>query len=365
MSSSNSYYYSLLDKPRQQAYHAMKEGFSAISPGFSVPRFSMRELSDIFFMLRLDHPELFYCVSFRCKGYPQADSLLLEPEYLFPKAKIQEHAKALEARIRKLIRPAERLDETGKEQFIHDFICTNVRYDKLKKPYSHEIIGPLTQGVGVCEGIAKTVKILCDRLGLWCVIALSDANPEKKIKYRHTWNVLRVGKSYCHLDATFDNSLGKGGMVRYDYYNLDDARFFRDHEPVIWPVPACTDNRLSYYQQARLSLTRAEDVRKRAARFAKKGQTFVFHWRGGYLTREVLTELLTLVETEATAAGRHALISLNWPQAVLCIRFCDEIPGENLLAEEANEGENPAEESETAAGRCSLARGSETPERID
>lgn len=27
-----------------------------------------------------------------------------------------------------------------KEQYIHDFLCENVRYDKLKKPYSHEII---------------------------------------------------------------------------------------------------------------------------------------------------------------------------------------------------------------------------------
>ena len=32
---------------------------------------------------------------------------------------------------------------------IHDFILEQVRYDKLKKPYSHEILGPLTQGVGV------------------------------------------------------------------------------------------------------------------------------------------------------------------------------------------------------------------------
>ena len=32
-----------------------------------------------------------------------------------------------------------------------------------------------------------------------------------------------------HLDATFDNSLGKGAAIRYDYMNLDDRRFFRDH----------------------------------------------------------------------------------------------------------------------------------------
>ena len=54
------YYYQHLPKPQQAAYHAMKTGFAALSPGFSVPRLENRELSDIFFRLRLDCPEIFY-----------------------------------------------------------------------------------------------------------------------------------------------------------------------------------------------------------------------------------------------------------------------------------------------------------------
>ena len=54
------------------------------------------------------------------------------------------------ARVEKLIRPAQKLSEWEKEKYVHDFICENIRYDKLKKSYSHEIIGPLGQGVGVC-----------------------------------------------------------------------------------------------------------------------------------------------------------------------------------------------------------------------
>lgn len=102
----------------------------------------------------------------------------------------------------------------GKEKYIHDFICENITYDKLKKPYSHEIIGPLGQGVGVCEGIAKSVKVLCDALGVWCVIAICGNNPEKGIKYRHTWNIVRIGGQYYHLDATFDNTLGNIRAIR-------------------------------------------------------------------------------------------------------------------------------------------------------
>ena len=67
-----------------------------------------------------------------------------------------------------------KLSEWEKEKYVHDFICENVHYDKLKKSYSHEIIGPLGQGVGVCEGIAKSVKVLCDALGIWCMMLSAE-----------------------------------------------------------------------------------------------------------------------------------------------------------------------------------------------
>lgn len=344
MTEISSYYYNQMPKEEQLAYHAMKTGLTALSPSFAVPRLDSRRLGELFFRLRLDHPEIFYATGFHYRFYPDADHVEFIPEYLFEKAKTREHQKALSARVEKLARSARALDERGKEQYVHDFICENVRYDKLKKPYSHEIIGPLGQGVGVCEGIAKTVKILCDALGLWCIIAVSEANPEKQIKYRHAWNIVKLGKGYYHLDATFDNSLGRGGVLRYDYLNLDDKRFFRDHEPVIWPVPACMDGDQFYYREKKLSFTKQEEVAKRVLQAIRKGRPFLFHWRGGYLTREVLKELIVLLEATAAQKGRHAHISLNWPQAVLCVDFPEEKPAESWVAEKANEGEDEMRE---------------------
>jgi len=338
------YYYQRMNKAQQAAYHAMKTGFTALSPAFPVPKLENRELSDIFFKLRLDCPEIFYVTSFSYRFYPGADHVELVPEYLFEKGKIKEHQKALTSRIAKLIRPAQSLSPLEKEQYIHDFICQNVRYDKLKKSYSHEIIGPLGQGVGVCEGIAKTVKILCDQLGIWCIIAISEANPEKGIKYRHAWNIIKLDGDYFHLDATFDNSLGQDGVVRYDYFNLDDSRLFRDHEPVIYPVPACTRNDRFYYRENKLSFTKIEDVCKRAQMPVRKNLPLVFHWRGGYLTREVLQELVKMLEETAQKKGKHAALSFNPAQAVVFARFPTEIPQNDPVAEEANEGEQLPEE---------------------
>lgn len=321
MGQSNQYYYEKLNKDQQKVYYAVKEGLLKLQDSFPVLKLTGKELADIYFLVRMEHPEIFYTVRFTYRYYPDSTMVEMVPEYLMTKDKIRQHRQAMESRVKKLARQAEGLDEMGKELFIHDFIVNQVKYDKLKKEYSHEIIGALGTGVAVCEGMAKAVKILCDELGIWCIIALSEANLEKGLKYRHAWNVVRIGGKYYHLDCTFDNTLSREGIPRYDYVNLSDKQIFRDHEPVIWKIPACSDSDAFYYKAKKISWTTVEEVRKRTKQAVKKGRDLLFHWRGGYLTREVLTELWQIFQEEAALKGRQAECSVNWPQAVLCVRF--------------------------------------------
>ena len=334
------YYYNKLNKAQQNTYHAIKTGLQSLAPSFQIPRLEHKELSDVFFMVRLDNPEIFYSTTFKYKFYQDSGNAEMIPEYMFEKSKIQDHQKAMKSRVEKLARSAMKMSEQEKLLYIHDFICENVYYDKLKKAYSHEIIGPLGQGVGVCEGIAKAVKILCDALGIWCIIALSEANPEQGIKYRHAWNVVRINGKYYHLDATFDNSLGKKlNLIRYDYFCLNDKQLFRDHQPLVWKVPTCEDGEHFYYKEKKLSFTKMEDVRKRAMQAVKKGKVLIFHWRGGYMTKEIAMEMMQIFEEEAVKKEKHARVSINWAQAVIQVRFEEVIPEEQLTLEEANEGE--------------------------
>ena len=297
------FYYNKMNKLQQAVYHGMLQGINALDSEIQIPRIDGRELYDIFFQMRLDHPEVFWAT-----GYQYRD-----------------------------------LSEWEKEKYIHDFICENVTYDKLKKAYSHEIIGPLGHGVGVCEGIAKSVKVLCDALGIWCMIAICGNNPEKGIKYRHTWNIVKIGGQYYHLDVTFDNTLGKhslaGQELRYDYFNLEDKKIFRDHEPLIAPAPSCTDGDHFYYREKKLSFTKIEDVYKRSLQAAKKGRLLTFHWRGGYLTKEVFQELLEQIKKAGDEKQKAARISVNWAQAVIRVSFVDAVEDACIDMEEANEGE--------------------------
>ena len=302
------YYYNHMNKAQQAAYHSILSGVKNLADEFQIPALEGEELYNVFFQMRLDHPEIFWVSSYKYRYYKDSPNLIFIPEYLFDKKKICEHQKAMTARVEKLIRLAQKLSEWEKEKYVHDFICENIRYDKLKKSYSHEIIGPLGQGVGVCEGIAKAVKVLLDALGVWCVIAICGNNPETS-------------------------------EIRYDYFNLDDSQIFRDHEPLIAPAPHCGDHEHFYYKEKKLSFTKKEDVYKRSLQAAKKGRVLIFHWRGGYLTKEVLKELLELIRKAGDEKDKTAMVSINWPQAVIRVQYTDMQVQESVTIEEANEEE--------------------------
>ena len=299
------FYYKGLNREEKSAYEQMRAGFE--------------RLAEVYLRLKLDTPLLFYVTGYSYRFYPGAEHVELLPEYLFDKGKIRTHQQAIAARIERLTRPLQGKSQMEKEMAIHDFILDSVRYDKLKKSYSHEIIGPLTQGVGVCEGIAKTVKVLCDAMGVECIIALSEANPEKGVRYRHTWNVLTIDGKRYHMDATFDNSLQRG-THRYDYFNLDDRHIFLDHEALVLPVPECTEDKGYYYRS--ISLTKTEDVANRVRQaLRKKQKQFVFHWRGGGLNREILNEILEGAAAEAGKKGLQVSCAVNVRQAVIQLDF--------------------------------------------
>lgn len=332
------YYYQQMSRLQQTVYRQMYDGLSALSPSFQVTALSMQELSEILFQLRLDHPQIFYVTGFSCRKAQGADSVMMQPKYMFEKKKIREHQKTLQARMERLLRPAENLGELEKERYIHSFICENVRYDKLKKHYSHEIIGPLHQGIGVCEGIAKTVKLFCDKLNIECMVVICGEDPEHGNPYRHAWNILKIQGVYYHLDATFDLTLSRYGTARFDYFNLDDKQMFKDHRPLIYPAPACTKGDVFYYKEEKLSFTKEEEVGKRVQQAIRKKQAhYVFHWRGGYLNQEIVKRLMEAVAKAAEEKGKSVTVSINVPQAVFLLSFHDDMRKLEIEEEQAEE----------------------------
>ena len=90
LSAAETYYYNHMNKTQQSAYHNILQGFQNMADEILLPRLEPEELYNVFFQLRLDHPEIFWATGFRYKYYQDSPNLIFVPEYLFEKNKVKE-----------------------------------------------------------------------------------------------------------------------------------------------------------------------------------------------------------------------------------------------------------------------------------
>lgn len=70
----------------------------------------------------------------------------------------------------------------------------------------------------------------------------------------------------------------------------------------------------------------------------KKQAHFVFHWRGGGLNRELLTDLLTRCDAAAGSGASASAAPVNTAQAVVQLDFTDGPGAEAVLVQQPDEG---------------------------
>ena len=56
------YYYNHMNKQEQAAYHGILQGLSGLADEFQIPALDGETLYNVFFQLRLDHPEIFWAI---------------------------------------------------------------------------------------------------------------------------------------------------------------------------------------------------------------------------------------------------------------------------------------------------------------
>ena len=83
------YYYNHMDKQKQAAYHAMLQGIRNLVDEFQIPALDADSLYNVFFQLRLDHPEIFWATGYKYRYYKDSPNIIFIPEYLFEKNKIR------------------------------------------------------------------------------------------------------------------------------------------------------------------------------------------------------------------------------------------------------------------------------------
>ena len=114
--------------------------------------------------------------------------------------------------VQELNRRVEGIDIPGetrqqKLDVMHRYLCELIEYDETA-PHAHEPYGALIEGRAVCEGYARSLKWLCDREEIPCVLVIGDAIDTNGNTGGHMWNYVQMENgAWYAIDATWDDQI--------------------------------------------------------------------------------------------------------------------------------------------------------------
>ena len=112
-----------------------------------------------------------------------------------------------------------------KVEKIHDYLVKTLSYavdelaeeTKIGNGYiDHNIRSQYKALVGdhyvVCEGYAKSFKLICDYYDIPCLLISGDADNGSGETEKHMWNLVYVENSWYTMDVTWDDPIGGSGI---------------------------------------------------------------------------------------------------------------------------------------------------------
>lgn len=131
------------------------------------------------------------------------------------------------------------LSRTGNDDFenlkiIHDYLVDTIEYDGEAGKSIYNIYGALVNKKAVCEGYARSYKLILDELGIPCIIACGVAKNSSGDTESHAWNYVQIDGNWYAVDVTWDDPviIGNGTLtddIRYRYFLVGAAEFSKDH----------------------------------------------------------------------------------------------------------------------------------------
>ena len=206
-----------------------------------------------------EHPELFYVT----QEFAVSVSLLkreVVPRYLYSVSEEETIRRRLEDTAQEILQECinGHQSDYDKIKSLHDYLKVHLEYDTdaagNRKPKdrrsweAHNIVGGLLHRKCVCEGYSKSMKFLCDRIGLECWV-VSGTGSGALEQGPHSWNIVNINGYYHHVDVTWDHQYAESSNIpNYGYLNLCDEEIAKDHTWNRRHYPVCPSDPYNYFR---------------------------------------------------------------------------------------------------------------------
>ena len=126
--------------------------------------------------------------------------------------------------------------EYEKARAVYDYICSHTTYDHdgMDTDVAYTAYSILVRKKGTCDGYSKAIYRLMREAGLGCRYLSAY---EKGKNVGHAWNIVRIGKLWYYVDATWDTSLYEAKMPYRFFLKGSKDRSYVEHETYIISLP--------------------------------------------------------------------------------------------------------------------------------
>lgn len=258
------YAYDQLTDAGKELYDVLYDSTVNFKEKTPVPTLDLEALDTIFNCVMMDHPEIFYVNGYRCVKYTQGGELKrlsFTASYCYTQPEVEQITPVLEQQAETILGyVSPDASDYDKIKFIYDIIVKNTEYD-LNSSDNQNIISVLINGRSVCQGYAKTMQLLLNRLGIPCTLVTGTVDSGE----RHAWNAIQADGDWYYADVTWGDSSYQAmdasqsdfiPDVNYDYLLVPSSEInethFSDNEVQLPLAQSVADN---YYVKEGLYLT--------------------------------------------------------------------------------------------------------------
>lgn len=239
------YYYDNLSQDEKTAYLTLYYGFVEYDDSIRM-EVQEEDLKDVFTAVLYDNPDMFW-VDYEYDYMVYSDSVAFSPKYRLTEDEVKTMQDSVNDKIDEIMTEVNKLDsDYEKELYIHDYIIENTEYDiSTLENMGDTVHSVLVSGKSICEGYARTVQILLDKLGIENYLVTGDTESDGEI-LPHMWNIVNIDGDNYHLDVTWDDLNDEFDTV-YFYFNVTDEYISRDHYKINPQNNNCNSTKSNYF----------------------------------------------------------------------------------------------------------------------
>ena len=243
-------YFEQLKEDEQLAYKEIYQGLIDHVEEITVHSLDGDRTGIILQEVMYDFPGIFWCDGSSESTTYEESHVVIEPHYEYSTEEQATMQREIDEQVDVILASAPKDgSDYEKIKYVYETLVGMVDYVK-DAPDNQNIYSTFVRKETVCAGYAKATMYLLEKLDVYCIYVVGDADGES-----HGWNVVKCEGEYCVVDVTWGDpaysqeETATKETILYDYLCCSDASISTTHtKNASYVYPECVSDKWEYYR---------------------------------------------------------------------------------------------------------------------